>query len=320
MTFGRALIVVTLLGVSSPVRAATGANDQSTARTLYREGIELAHAGDHKGAVSKLRAARDLVRTPIILLALAMSEVELVQLVEAHETALEATRVPVQPAETGKSGEARDAAADLAKRLEGRIPRLRVLAAAGAVVTLDGVKLPESSLGELRSMNPGRHTIEVADTKRDVELREGEQREVDLRSVMPRLPRSDLPVPTPTAVPWRPTLSSYTMRKESPLVPLGFALGGVALFSGMVTGLVTIAKKSGLSCKDQVCPPNQWDALDSARTWGDATTGMFIVAGAGFVTGITGLMLTKRVTVQRRGVTVQPWATATGAGVSGSFE
>ena len=253
MTSTRVFVLAGVLLSASVAHAAPDAGDLTAARALYHEGFELAQKGDHQEAVVKLRAARDLVRTPIILLALAKSELALGQLVEAREAALEASRVPRQPAETFKSDEARAEAAELAKKLDVRIPRPRMLSA-----------------------------------EEKIEL--------------------------------KPKAEFYAVRKESPLVAAGFAVGGVALFSGMITGLVTIGKKATLNCTGMACPPKEWDALDSARDWGNVTTGMFIVAGAGLVTGITGLVLTKRVWVKKSGFTVRPWASGMGAGVSGSFE
>ncbi len=314
--FFRAIVVLAAAASTSLALAAPSASDLATARTLYREGVDRATARDHVGAVVKLRAARDLVRTPIILLALAKSELESGQLVEAHETALEARRVPRQAAETPKSDEAREEAADLVNKIDARTPRLRVFAASGAAVRVDGTPLPDSSLGELRSMNPGKHTIAIAETTLEVELSEGEHRDVDLRAAVTPLPT---PVKVPILAPL-PKRDFYSVRKESPLVPLGFVVGGIAAFSGMVAGVVTLAKKQGLGCYDHVCLPNQWGEIDSARDWGNVTTGMFVVAGASFVTGIVGLVLTKRVMVQRKGLSVQPWAGPNGAGLSGSFE
>ncbi len=311
MTFGRAQVLAFVFGFSSIAHAAPDANDLSTARSLYREGVELAEKGDHRGAASKLRAARDLVRTPIILLALAKSHAAIGQLVEAHEAALDAGRIPRQVAETPKSDEARTDAAALAKKLDARIARLRVLATSGALVTIDGTKLHDSSLGELRLMNPGKHQVDFEGVLQEVALGEGERRDLDLR-------RPNKPLPHRTIE--RPKAAYYTVRKESPLVPLGFTVGAVALFGGLLTGLVTVGKGATLDCASKQCPPSEWDALDSARAWGNVSTGMFVVAGAGFATGITGLILTKRVTVQRKGFSAQPWAAPTGFGVRGSFE
>jgi hypothetical protein len=312
MTFGRTRVIACVVAFASLAQAAPDANDLSTARSLYREGVELAQRGDHRGAANKLSAARDLVRTPIILLALAKSHAAIGQLVEAQEAALDAGRIPRQAAETPKSDEARTEAAELAKNLDARIPRLRVLATKGAIVTVDGTKLHDSSLGELRLMNPGTHRVDVEGSVQNVDLSEGARRELDLRR--PEKAVSSSPK-LPARTKEKPKAAFYTVRKESPLVPIGFTVGAVALLSGAVAGLGAIAKETTLDCPSNQCPPSQWNALDSARVWGNVTTGMFIVAGVGFVTGITGLVLTKQVTVQKRGFSAYPWASPAGAGM-----
>jgi hypothetical protein len=110
------------------------------------------------------------------------------------------------------------------------------------------------------------------------------------------------------------------VRKESPLVPIGFTVGALALFGGLITGLGAVGQAAALNCPSKQCPPGEWADLDRARAWGNVSTGMFIGAGAGLATGITGLVLTRRVTVQRRGFSVQPWASPAGIGVGGSFK
>ncbi len=99
----------------APSSSAQPANaaDLEAARTLYREGKALRAQGDLVGALSKLKAAHELGRTPITGLELARTYEMLHLLVEARATCLDVATIPVASDETERSVTARSESGDV---------------------------------------------------------------------------------------------------------------------------------------------------------------------------------------------------------------
>lgn len=263
------------------------AGDVETARELYRQGLELRDRGDAAGAREKLSAAWALVRTPLIGLELCKVHASGGRPVDAREVCLGVARIPPSAEETARSAEARREASRIADEVKTRIASVRVVvtgAAPGdpATIRIDGVEVPRAAAGEPRSVDPGAHEIAAQvrtgpESRARVELREGENIQVNLQVVPPAEP------PPPGAAAPAPE------RRRSALVPLGFGVGAVGLGVGLVAGGLALSSKGSLSCGvDDVCPPSEHDALDRANAAATVSTIGFVVAGVGLVTAIVG--------------------------------
>jgi hypothetical protein len=64
---------------------------------------------------------------------------------------------------------------------------------------------------------------------------------------------------------------------------------------GIITGAIASSKHSSLAsgCPNGVCPPSQYDNLDSYHTMTLVSTVGFVVAGVGAAAGVTLLLLPK---------------------------
>ncbi len=192
----------------APAARAQTAEDLETARALFKEGRELRAAGDLHGALTKLKAAHAVGRTPITGLELARTHVLAGELVEAREVALDVARIRVAPDETERSAAARVEAAQLAQELRDRIPDVTVHvtgAPAGLVpeVVIDGRALPPDLVGEPFKIDPGDHVVAViaragATSKATVTVGERESRQVSL-AYPPAAPPPEAPRPSPQA-------------------------------------------------------------------------------------------------------------------------
>jgi hypothetical protein len=76
----------------------------------------------------------------------------------------------------------------------------------------------------------------------------------------------------------------------------GFALAGLGVAVGAVTGLMTSSKATTVKpqCDSNICDPAAKSDLDSALTLATISTASFIAAGVGLGAGVVGLVLPKK--------------------------
>lgn len=157
--------VLTLLTTSVVVAAElpahaqeAAANPEQRARSLFTEGVELADAGNWEDAADRFRRARNLVSAPNILLNLAGADREIGRFVEASEALAELLR------REDVSPEVREEARRLAASLDGRAAHVTVTVEPNVGplrVSLDGRRLPRSSLGTRMRVDPGEHVLDL---------------------------------------------------------------------------------------------------------------------------------------------------------------
>jgi hypothetical protein len=77
----------------------------------------------------------------------------------------------------------------------------------------------------------------------------------------------------------------------SPLVPIGFAVAGVGVIVGGVTGALALKKADEVktACPNSVCSQANKPVLDETKTFATVSTIAFGLAGAGLIIGIIGL-------------------------------
>ncbi len=270
----RALACIAALVTLAPLAAAEPSlADKETARVLFKEGDEKFRAGDYSGALKAFAAADAIMG------------------------------IPVDPTENEVQQKARDEAARLAEDVGAAIPSLQVQVTgvpSGTVVTMrvDDAEVPASAQGFPRKVDPGEHVVSVSapgyrPVKRKVAVREGQASEFAIR-----LEAGDEPMPD--AEPAGEGEGEGEVSDSaggggiSPLVPIGFAVGGAGLVVGAVCGGITLARVSDLEnrgCPD--CDPSQVeeDELDDDRVIAHVATAGFVVAGVGIAVGIIGIVL-----------------------------
>jgi hypothetical protein len=316
--------------------------DIETARRLYNEGVELRDKGDWKGALEKFKAAHALGNTPITGVELCKTHATLNQPVEAREVCLGVARIPPLSGETQRSVDARNEAGKVAEEQKPKIGSIRIKlqgvpAGREPTVTVDGVSVPPAALGQPRSVNPGVHVVSAkvgkgAETRATLETKDGENRELDL-TVQPPPPDDTGPGPGPGPGP------QPGEKKGNALATGAFITGGIAIGIGAIAGLVAIAGKSSLEdkCKPQdsqpgrpnACGKEQWDELDTAKTWGNVSTAFFIIGGIAGGIGLVAVLTAPKSssgsnsaptkTSWKSNATVKAVVGPTGAGLYGSF-
>jgi len=329
--------------VPSLARAAEpSAVDAETALQLFKDGKSLREKGDLRASLEKFRAAYVLVETPLTALELGRTYVALGQLIEAREALLAVARMPPRKNESTKSIEARGESERLAAELRPRLASVTLRAQPRGAseppprVIVDGLLVPAPTLGNPRLVNPGKHLVvleagsEIVST--EIELREGESRELDLvlppQAEPPQAPPPTSPSPKPPAppvaspAPVKPATHD-TARKATMVA--GFGTAAVSVVAGSLTGILALSRAGSLkdACTpDGRCPSTSQSDLDAASTLGTVSNVMFGVAVVGLAVGTATYFLWKpspsaMASVSRppEGVRILPSAT----GIVGTF-
>lgn len=323
-----------VLGLSGAAHAQRTAQDIESARRLYNEGIELRDKGDMKGALEKFKAAHALGNTPLTGIELCRSYSALKQPVEARETCLAVGRIAPLPEESQRSKDARSDAARLAEAERPKIGAIRlkitgVPAGWQPTVTVDGATVPPVALNEPRAVNPGVHSVVAKvgsgpETRATLETQEGETKDLELAVQPP--PEGEKPAPVgPAPGPQPPP------EKKNTFATVSFAIAGVSGVVGTIAGLAAMSGEGDLDkeCRNKICGRDQWDALDSAKTWGNVSTAFFVIAGVALGAGLvstlasgsskSGSLPPRTATAPVTKVKVTPVLGVGGAGVHGSF-
>jgi hypothetical protein len=324
-----AALVGAALSFASAAHAAPTAADRETARTLMDQGRDLRDKGDLPEALKRFQAANEIMHVPTTAIEVAKAQVALGLLVEARDTVAALRQIPANH-DSQLFKDARTKAEALDASLSGRVPSvtvsLKAPAPADTEVAIDGVVLPSGVLGLPRSVDPGHHVIiaksATAEAKEEIDVREGEQKPVELAlivtaaaPVVETAPQST-EAETPAKKSHKPTALTF--------VGVGVAAGGA--IAGTVTGIMAISKKSSLSkeCPSEVCGTPFYSALDSANLMATLSDVSFGVAGAGAVLAIVTLAVGHKEGAQpppppSAGWTVTPWISGGEAGLRGSF-
>jgi hypothetical protein len=206
----------------------------------------------------------------------------------------------VVPKEPGPFKAARDAATALGEELAERIPSLTINVrnvpdGATAQVTIDGAPVPPQTTGEPRKLDPGHHVVVAkagtAEGKQEVDLAER-----DAKTIAVELPAEAAAPASDTSTEAQPAQEDAGRSPASKaLVIGGFGAAGVGLIVGSITGILSLSKtssiKSSAACEGSVCNPSEDGDISSARTMATVSTVSFVVAGAGAVAGVVGLLI-----------------------------
>lgn len=284
--FASLLAALLCCSLALPAGAEPSAAEKETARGLVRTGRVKLERGDLEAALADFRAAHEIMNVPTTGLELGKAQAKLGMLVEALDTLLAVTRMPVTRGEPLAFRRARIEAGKLAQELGPRVPAVRLKltgeAAGDAVVSIDGQALPPQLVGSPYKVNPGVHQVLAtaaggAEARAQIHLDEGQAREVVLNLV------------TPAPAKPEPQAESET----HPLVWAGLGLAGLGAVAGSITGGLALSKHADVAirCPGGQCPPETHDDLSAGLTLGTVSTIMFVAAGVGAAAAVVGLFL-----------------------------
>jgi hypothetical protein len=331
------------LGVSGLALAEPSAADRDTARGLMAEGRQDRDKGDLKAALKAFIAADALMHVPTTGLEVAKTQAALGLLVEARDTALRVSRIAEKATDPPPFKQARDAATALNEELEGRIPSVTITVTkvpdgATASVTIDDAPIPAEALGQTRKLNPGHHVVVAkagaAEGKQEIDLAEKDQKPVTIELVAAAT-AATTPEGGTTAGETPPAAEEPSSQKSggSKVMMIGgLGLAGAGVVVGTITGVLSMSKtntiKGSSACSGTVCGPQEYSDISSAKSMATISTVSFIVAGAGAVFGVIGLVTgngsspsatPEKPPAEETTSRVEPWFGLGSAGLRGSF-
>jgi len=330
------LAVLALVLFSTPARADPTAQQRELARDLMQKGHDARNAHDPKVALESFKGADDIMHVPTTAFEVARSQVDLGQLVEAHETLLGVMRAPERAGEPQVFHDTRGYAKVLDDEVVARIPQLRIKVDGGTpgrtpTVVVDGVALPEGALLVPYKVDPGHHVVtaktDAADGRAEAEVAERETKDVTVTlAAVASSPGAAVPVPTgaPAPEPAPPTPEApQAGRGPGPVAWAGFGVAAAGLALGTVTGIMTLSDKGSIAsqCNGNHCPPSTYGALSSANTLALVSTVSFVVAGVGGGVGLVGWLLGRDpgAPPPATGIRITPFIGAGAAGATGTF-
>ena len=337
--FARTAIACALscsLALGSIPAAAQSAEDVAAARQLAAEGSKLFNSGDYAGSVDRFQRAESLVHAPPHVLYLARANAKLGKLVIAREHYLKISKETLAANAPKAFIEAQKNANEELKAIEPRIASLEITlkgAPAGAKVdvTVDGTPVSAALIGVSRPVDPGAHKIEAKTTgmtgEASVTLAEGgkESVEVELKPVAGEAPpKKEEPPPPPP-----PPAETHSGGGTKILGYTALGIGVVGLAAGTIFLLQSSSKRSDANalCPNDVCPASKRAEIDdldkganSARTLSFIGFGVGVVGvGVGVALLVMGSGSETKPATTAKGLSVRPFATWSGIGLSGSF-
>lgn len=331
---GAALLVSML--ATTLAQAEPTAVDRETARTLMDQGRDLERKGDLKEALKRFKAADDIMHVPTTALAVAKTQTALGLLVEARDTlASSMRRTPEKPTDPQPFKDARAEGDKLDASLAGRVPGLTITVKGAApgeqpALAIDGLDVPVAAIGLPREVDPGHHVV-VAKTataggRQEVDIHEGEQKQVELTLVSTGGSTMEPPKEPPPAPIWAaPTMS----HGPDAVTWIGVGLAGAGVVVGSVSGVMALSKGSGLAgeCANHVCGPAGRSDLSSAYATATLSDAAFAAAGVGAVLAVVSLVVGHESSAQAPaepqpiapGPTAKLWVGVGAGGLCGTF-
>lgn len=175
----------------------TAVAQQKSADTLFREGREAAHNGQHEEACRLFSESYGLDPAAGTLLNMALCEEELGRTASARKHYREVME------QSEPSSDRYSYAKNRSQSLESKLAWLTLLhVPSDARVSIDGKVLPKAELAEPVAIDPGSHVVSVVDangveTRHDVRIAATERRELELSAEVAKTQEIAPPVVTP---------------------------------------------------------------------------------------------------------------------------
>jgi len=290
MGAARSLAVLIALAGVLATRALVAQSDEqlAEARSLFSEALSQEAAGDWAGALEKMQKVARVKLTPQVRYHLARCKEHLGR----HTEALGEYRLAEAEAKKADAPELEEISR-AREDLESRVPKLVVTLpakAAGARVTLDGVELGPSQLGNEIPVNPGRHRLVAKLGDREWQKRfkavEGRIAEVNLK---PPSGKGDA-----SAEDERGDAKPAAGEGGSSLPWIAAGVGAVGLIgAGVFYGLhIGAENELETSCRGSVCPESAKETQESSdryRVLSQVSLGVGAVGlGAATILWLTG--------------------------------
>jgi hypothetical protein len=310
----RALLLAACVALGGTRAWAVSDAERAGARAQAVAGAQAFEKGQWKDALDHFTRAESIVHSPTHVLYIGKSELQLGQLVQAHESLLKVTS---ESAPAGASAafveaqkDAQKEAQSLLDQLDPRIPQLRIVVNGGAagatVVTMDGETVPSALVDVPHPVNPGQHSLKATSNgiagETTITIGEGQTQTatIDLASQGggPAAPAVATSIGTPAQdLGAAPADNKSTFRIVS---FVGFGVGLVGLGVGTVFALKYGSKESDANdlndrCRASGCSAADRSAIqsldDEANSAGTIATIGLVAGGVGVATGVTFLVL-----------------------------
>jgi hypothetical protein len=262
-------LVAALLAVASPA----GARDPVAAEALFRLGREALQRQDYRTACDKFAESQRLDPAPGTLINLGECKAKLGLLASAWQHYREASDLLV-------GDDRRPLAERAAAALEPRLSRLNIRldpsAPDATSVRRDDLELARGSLDLALPVDPGEHTVVVKAPGHEAKEYRVTLSEAQVETLVVE-PGSELRLAGSS--------SDHGVRTAGFVVG---ALGLASLGAGIVTGVMTLDRKSKVedNCVDGLCNQDGVDAAEQGRALSTASTVTFVVGLAGLATGV----------------------------------
>lgn len=286
-----ALVVGLVLAAQPALADEPDAGTRMAARELALSGAEAFDKQDFVTALDRFQRAESLYKVPSIAVMVARCLAKVGRVVESVDKYEETLRMPLDAAAPEAFQRAvADATAEV-EAVRARVPRLELRmppdAPRDTEVLLDDKPVPPALLGVPTPVNPGPHHLAAHAPGRtpfsfDVTLAEASRQAVEI--TLPPLEREKPVAPAPRAP------DHAAGRRGPSMLAVGLLTGGgVALATGVISGVAALGHKSKLDeqCKPG-CPENMSSELDSYRF--DRTLS-YIGFGVGLAAAGTGTYL-----------------------------
>lgn len=271
------------------------AGDPALARDLSKQGYELFLANKPEEAIPLLTRSQELSPDPRTLVNLARCEEKLGRLGSALEHLTAARDLARDRRLTDMSSQIEALVTAVEARLARVVLRLEPGSPANTVVRRGGIEVPPHSFDKGVPADPGEQVFEVSAPGRAarvfrVTVAESERRTLDIAPGPPLPPSKNVPPAATPSSPKEPREPSSSSSKT--LGVIGMGVGGAAVVTGLVFGLIAINGKSSAEaagCSGTRCPDAaSASTRDDAKTSGVVST---VLVSAGAFVAAAGLVV-----------------------------
>jgi hypothetical protein len=283
--------------------SASAQPNEAAARALFDEGRALMKEKKYAKACAKFEASQKLGAKASTALNLGVCYDKQGKFATAWSTFGTAATL----AKREEHAEREKFAREQQQAMEAKMARLTIelgTSVEGIQVALDGKPVIKAMYGTALPIDPGTHELSATAPGKKPWSKSFEvpAEKADITETIPMMeddetalapdPQPAVPVPSPVPSP-QPPPDTSSSSGVSPLVYVGFSIGGVGLLVGAITGIVTLAQTSAIKdeCNEDVCPASEGENIDDAELVANISNVSFAVAGVGAVLGVVGLFV-----------------------------